>query len=73
MSPPYPRNKIKKNKEIWILFSISLMKIKLHFEIRKTTRTRTTKRPHLKMFNIRAIEHKILSKHKSSLILDKIK
>jgi hypothetical protein len=30
-SPLCPRKKIKKSKEIWILFSISLTKIKLHF------------------------------------------
>jgi hypothetical protein len=49
-SPPCPRKKMKKNKETWILVSISLTMIKLHFEIGKTRKTRTTKRPHLANF-----------------------
>jgi hypothetical protein len=50
--PPCPR---KKNKEKQSNMGSST-KFTLHFEIGKTTRTTT--RPQLKMFNIRAIEHK---------------
>jgi hypothetical protein len=52
------KEKIKKPKDTWILFPIPSTKKELHFEIGKITKTRTTKRPHHKMFNTRANEHK---------------
>jgi hypothetical protein len=37
------KEKIKKNKETWILFSISSTMIKLHFEFGKTIKTEKKK------------------------------
>jgi hypothetical protein len=50
------KNKEKQRNMNSILYIID--KDQIAFLIRKTTKTRITKRPHLKMFNIRAVEHK---------------
>jgi hypothetical protein len=46
------KEKIKKNKETWILFSISSTMIKLHFEFGKTAKAEI-KRPEHKQNIIR--------------------